>query len=802
MRILHLSDLHLTGQFQNFEEIWSGPSPHLAPGSFDFVVVSGDLSQRAEPSEYEQLYAFLERSVLPLLKVRQRQRVVLVPGNHDVDWTADIGDRLSIEEELSKNSNFGDLLRRAAFEPEKSLLRVSIGRYGHLDVLRIDPSRYPSRFEHVQRFLSRFYEGSLPPEAFRPFVLTTADDAEHWSAHVFPDSGIAFYGFSSCSRNDRHWTGAMLNAKAIERARLHAEAHARDCIRIAIWHHGFGSDRGRPDYLSTQDIGLLYNAGFRLGFHGHTHQAAYKTFEELFKERFFVVSTGSLGAGSEERPDAIGNQFSIAHVYPGHIDVEVFNRHNSGSYEKNQERRRHTFLEPTIARLDQLSHAVRHRRTWTVDSDGIAKVEIEMEDVTLRGEVTLALIEKPFCSVLAQEKADTSTGPMTVERKDLPDERIRFTLSAAQEVRLDHLRWSYRISNCLALNQMDLQARKESHSSLEHLHSGLDGRPYTVRFPCDELTLTLRFPDLVRMNPNAESRQVVALRRAEERGQERWINSPLEIKRGRLDGSANHVQFTIPSPLVGHRYLVACEPADTGRPHDVGISQLLSWLMEECRDKPPTPGSLPVALTQNFDRELSHLLGSSPGRDSSWMCYLWHPGRHKLMTALGMFPNRAWAVRFSWGEGVAGHALRFGQETGWVRGDSSHRSLIFKSNPGASPEGDYSWIVCIPILTSIRNPVAIGVLGFAGNSRGGPAEQQLREYAQYIARTGNQPFTDEGYIDFRNRLFSVVHSAFWQSLRSWKEHTPRREALVRLICDELGLPSPPVEAPAIPRPPL
>ncbi|HZI04230.1 MAG TPA: metallophosphoesterase, partial [Archangium sp.] len=43
MRILHISDLHLTGQFTAFEDIWSGPSPHLAQRSFDFVVVSGDL---------------------------------------------------------------------------------------------------------------------------------------------------------------------------------------------------------------------------------------------------------------------------------------------------------------------------------------------------------------------------------------------------------------------------------------------------------------------------------------------------------------------------------------------------------------------------------------------------------------------------------------------------------------------------------------------------------------------------------------------------------------------------------------
>jgi hypothetical protein len=791
MRILHLSDLHLTGQFQTFEEIWSGPSPHLAHGTFDVVVISGDLSQRAAPAEYDLLYEFLHRSVMPLLKERQHHRIVLVPGNHDVDWTANIGDVLSLEEQFASDPNFGDRLRRASFEPGKSSLRVSIGRYGHLDVLRIAPHRYPSRFENVQAFLNRFYEGSQPPEAFRAFKLTSADDAEHWSAHVFPESGIAFYGFNSCYRNDKYWTGAMLSAKAIERARLHADTYARDCIRIAVWHHGLGSDRGRPDYLTTQDIGLLYNAGFRIGFYGHTHRAEHKTFEEIFKDRFLVVSTGSLGASSEDRPDALGNQFSIAQVYPGHIDVEIFNRHgSSGSYERNREKRHHTFQEPAVRRLDQLSHAARHQRTWTVEPNGIAKVEIELTDVILRGEVTLGLIEPPFCSVLAEPKAETSTGPIVVERKDLPDGRIRFTLSAGQEVSLEWLRWSYRISNCLALNQMDLQARTDAHSSLEHLRPGLDGRPYTVRIPCDELTLTLRFPESFRIKTGADSRQAVTLRRTEERGLERWINHPKEVKRGRLEGSAHHVQFTITAPLVEHRYLVACEPADAGRPPSADVSQLLSWLLDECREKPSTPESLPVALTHVFDEALSRILGSTPGRESSWAGYLWHPEQRKLLTAFGRFPNSVWADCFSWGEGVAGHSLRFGQEASWIRGAPSHCSLIYRPALGDSPKNDYSWILCIPLLTSLRDPVAIGVLGFAGNSRGGPAEQQLREYAQYIARTGNRMIDDKEYIDFRNRLFSAVHSAFWELIRSWKDLTPRRRYLVQQICDALELPPP------------
>jgi hypothetical protein len=791
MRILHLSDLHLTGQFKTFEEVWSGPSPHLKPGSFDFIVLSGDLSQRGAPGEYAMLSTFLERSILPLLVTPERQRLVLVPGNHDVDWGADIGTALLLGQELDRDPHFASRLQQSRFEPENSDLRVSISKSGHLDVLRLDPKRYPLRFQHVQTFFDTFYAGVPRSEHFRAFQLT-GDAAEHWSAHVFPQAGIAFYGFNSCHQNDRYWTGAMFSAKAVEQARSHAEQHARDCIRIAVWHHGLDSGRGRPDHLSSQDIGLLYNAGFRIGFHGHTHRSAYETFDTLFGNRFFIVSTGSLGAGSEERPDAIGNQFSVAQVYPGHVDVEVFTRHGaSTTYERNRERRRFLLKGAYTPRLDQLSHAASHQRTWRVEANGIARVEVELQGVTLRGELTLALVEPPYSRVLAPEFVDTSSGRLAVERKELPGDRVRFTVVAgpgAATEPLEWLRWSYLVSNCLSLNCYDLQARREQPSWLEHLPAGFDGRPYTVRFPCDELTLNIHLPEGVALMPGAV--HAIALQRTDERGLERWLPVPSESKRcrARTGPLPLQVQCTVVSPLVDHRYVVAYAPANPGQPQPPDVSGLLEWLLEQCRDQPPGSDSLAAVLTRTLQEELKSVLGSPLGRESSWQGYLWHPSRQSLLTAFGVFPNRAWAVRFDWGSGVAGHALRHAQDASWLRGDASHQSLIFRPNPKSSPEGDYSWLVCIPILASLGGP-AVGVVGFAGNPRGGTAEAQLREYAQDAVR-GDAP-RDPGLIELRNRLFTAVNSTFWQTLRSWAALTPRRKQLVQQICEALKIPPPP-----------
>ncbi|ADO75976.1 metallophosphoesterase family protein [Stigmatella aurantiaca] len=799
MRILHLSDLHLTGQFRTFEEVWSGPSPHLKPRSFDFVVISGDLSQRSAPEEYALLDAFLKRSVLPLLTVSEPSRVVMVPGNHDVDWAADIGTSLSLGRELDRDASFAREVQQARIEPEAASLRVAVSRSGHLDVLRIDPARYPLRFQNVQGFFDAFYRDVPRSGNFRPFQLTQQDDAEHWSAHVFPELGIAFYGFSSCHQNDRYWTGAMFSAKAVEQARIHAEQNARGCTRIAVWHHGLDSGRGRPDFLRAQDVGLLYHAGFRIGFHGHTHRHAYETFDALFGNRFFIVSTGSLGAGAEERPDAVGNQFSIAQVYPGHVDVEVFTREGvSTSYERRRERRRFLLKSDNTPRLDQLSHAVSHKRSWKVEANGITQVDVEMKGVTLRGEITLALIEQPFSGIWAQAMAETSLGRIPVERRELSGERVLFTVmgrGGAEAEPLEWLRWSYSISNCLALNGFDLQARRERPSWLEHLPPEFDGRPYTVRFPCDELTLSIHVPERVRIKSG--SIEAVALQRRDERGQERWVPDPAELKRGRKEMGTHHVQFTMGSPLVDYRYVVAYAPSDAAQPFSPDVIGLLKWLLEECRDQPPSADSISGVLTQTLQVELEQILGSKLGRReyaSSWMGHLWHPTRKSLMTAFGVFPNRGWAVRFDWGSGVAGHALRYAQDTSWLRGDDSRKSLIYRPNPKASPDGDYSWLVCIPILVSLKGP-AIGVVGFAGTQRCGPAEEQLREHAEHSSR--GDPQGDTHFLDFRNRLFTGVNSTFWQTLRSWKTMTPRRKQLVEQICTELKLPL--IESAALPK---
>jgi 3',5'-cyclic AMP phosphodiesterase CpdA len=76
-RVLHVSDLHfgppaVPAQLDNIAEM-------IATRRFDVVAVSGDLSQRARPGEFQAARQLLRDAA----KV---SRVIVVPGNHDVKW--------------------------------------------------------------------------------------------------------------------------------------------------------------------------------------------------------------------------------------------------------------------------------------------------------------------------------------------------------------------------------------------------------------------------------------------------------------------------------------------------------------------------------------------------------------------------------------------------------------------------------------------------------------------------------------------------------------------------------------------
>ena len=75
--VAHLSDLHFGG-YADLDQIEALEAfiPTLGAAA---TVVSGDLSQRARHGEFQAAHAFLQR-------LRAHHPVLVVPGNHDIEW--------------------------------------------------------------------------------------------------------------------------------------------------------------------------------------------------------------------------------------------------------------------------------------------------------------------------------------------------------------------------------------------------------------------------------------------------------------------------------------------------------------------------------------------------------------------------------------------------------------------------------------------------------------------------------------------------------------------------------------------
>jgi 3',5'-cyclic AMP phosphodiesterase CpdA len=118
--IAHLSDLHFGGyadlrQIEALEKFL----PTIGAGA---TVISGDLSQRARHGEFQAAHAFVER-------VRTAMPVLVIPGNHDIEWWRSPLGLAGERRKYAKYSRyFGDL--RPVLEVPGAIIAGALSSYG------------------------------------------------------------------------------------------------------------------------------------------------------------------------------------------------------------------------------------------------------------------------------------------------------------------------------------------------------------------------------------------------------------------------------------------------------------------------------------------------------------------------------------------------------------------------------------------------------------------------------------------------------------------------------------------------
>lgn len=269
-----------------------------------FVIISGDTAYQATREEYRQALEFV-RQLMKGLALAPEQ-VVIVPGNHDVNW------KLSSHEAAQRFDEF----------------------------LMFAKDVFDTKFEALYPFIKWDFSLRTP----RP------ESCQILSVHKSPEHGIVFVGFNTCVVEDHQ---LHFGAIGKEQVKLAEEALAKvnpSWVRIAVMHHhvlplesrlSMGHDGIQMDGTIVRDFGLvereLHSLGFDLVLHGHKHEPGVRVSQLVHafgptqwkRKSLIVCGAGSAAVEKNELPPDWGNHFAIYRISEGRrragapfVDVE------------------------------------------------------------------------------------------------------------------------------------------------------------------------------------------------------------------------------------------------------------------------------------------------------------------------------------------------------------------------------------------------------------------------------------------------------------------------------------------------
>ena len=305
VNILHLSDLHFGTEANAqswYEQLAADLTRELACERLDCAVLSGDIANRSTKAEYAAAKSFLDK--LCQRFGLSKSRLVIVPGNHDINWP------------LSEKAY--TVMKSKDYKGSRSDGRV-IDKGEYLE------ARVEAKYLRRMDLFRAFYE-SVKGEPY------PADHADQATIHAFPDLGLVFLGLNSAWQLDHHYTRrAGIDPRALTAALEQLDrdraAHG-DCHKIAVLHHPLSSEH--EDRI--KDHGFMERlavAGFRLTLHGHIHKAQTLPFHydhTAGGRKIDVIAAGTFGAPVNEWVPGHPLQYNLLRLEGRRLTVETRRR--------------------------------------------------------------------------------------------------------------------------------------------------------------------------------------------------------------------------------------------------------------------------------------------------------------------------------------------------------------------------------------------------------------------------------------------------------------------------------------------
>lgn len=275
----------------------------------DILVVSGDIVQGAKVNEdfkaqYGEAIEFLVHLAEDFFD-GDRSKIILVPGNHDVNWSISKGSM-----ELVLEGHFLDENRLIKREFQKYVKPSGRNSYrwswSERSFYKInDYSAYNQRFSYFSDMYNEFYEGQ------RSY---SHEPDEQFDIFDYPEYGLTFVGLNSCFCNDHLNRSGSINPDGLANVGLLLRNYKKDGRFIfSVWHHNTRGGPHENDYMDPSFLKSLISYGVKIGLHGHQHKQEILREESniLDQDKMILISAGSLCAGPAELPTGYNQQYNI-----------------------------------------------------------------------------------------------------------------------------------------------------------------------------------------------------------------------------------------------------------------------------------------------------------------------------------------------------------------------------------------------------------------------------------------------------------------------------------------------------------
>ncbi len=312
--VLHLSDLHrapddnlsnqeLLSSLRADKHRYEAEDPAITVPKA--IVVSGDIIQGLDLGttdvsaelrrQYDVAEDFLARLADEFLD-GDRSQIVVVPGNHDVDWNTSraamtevpAGSEPKPKDAFKEDSNYRwDWKTRKFFQIH-------------------DHFHYAKKLDAYWDFIERFYKNVSG--------IPKLDRNSDYGLFSLFGGRVGVAAFNSCHGNDCFAVHGAIKRTAISESHL-LMGEAPHCFElwIAVWHHNIEGPPYRTDYMDVNLVRNMIGRGFRVGMYGHQHknQLEPRDIKLPDKETMAVVGAGSLCAGAKELPTGSYRQYNI-----------------------------------------------------------------------------------------------------------------------------------------------------------------------------------------------------------------------------------------------------------------------------------------------------------------------------------------------------------------------------------------------------------------------------------------------------------------------------------------------------------